>query len=402
MKYIIIVMDGAADNRVDVLGGRTPLQAAMKENIDALAKKSRCGLLRTIPENFSTCSAVANLSILGYDPRDHYHGRGVLEAAAMKVSLNKEDVALRCNTICISDDGKIKNHSAGHISSEESSLLIKHANDKLGSSEVIFYPGVSYRHIMVLKNNYSPDVECFPPHDHTGMPYKQLFVRPKNKHAVATANLLNSIIVSSAHILEGHPVNLRREREQKDKANMLWPWSPGKKPAMKTFQERFGVKGAAISAVDLVKGLGLYSGFDVISIQGATGLYDTNYEGKADGCIKMLKNHDLVYVHVEAPDEASHEGNAALKVKCIEDIDTRLVGNILSRIDTRETVIAVLPDHYTPVGTKAHSSEPVPFLICNPLLPPDNVDRFDEEVCSSGIYGLVEDNTFINKFLGKE
>ncbi|MBN1445620.1 MAG: cofactor-independent phosphoglycerate mutase [Candidatus Omnitrophica bacterium] len=401
MKYIIVIMDGAADRPMEELGGKTPLQAAKKDNIDGLAKKSRCGLFRTIPRNFSTGSAVANLSILGYDPIEHFHGRGVLEAAAMNVPLDGTDVAFRCNTICVSEDGKIKNHSAGHISSEEASVLIAYANEKLGSDRIVFHQGVSYRHLLVLKGGFSPDVKCYPPHDYTGIPYKELFVKPKNEQAKETAGLLNKIIDDSERIMEKHPVNIARAKAGKDMANMLWPWSPGKKPAMKTFQERFGIKGAVISAVDLIKGLGLYGGFDIINVQGATGLYNTNYEGKAEGCIRALENHDLVYVHVEAPDEASHEGDARLKVKCIEDIDRRLTGNILKGINIKNTAMAFLPDHYTPVFTKAHSPEPVPFMIYNPLKEPDSVQTFDETACASGSYGLVEDNTFINKLLGR-
>ncbi len=394
-------MDGAADRPLEKLGGKTPLQAAKKENIDGLAKKSRCGLFRTIPLNFSTGSAVANLSILGYNPLEHFHGRGVLEAAAMNVSLDASDIAFRCNTICVSGDGRIKNHSAGHISSEEASVLIAYANEKIGSERIVFHSGVSYRHLLVLKGGFSPDVECYPPHDHTGTIYKELLVKPKNEKAKETAALLNWIIEESAGIMKGHTVNQAREKEGKDMANMLWPWSPGRKPAMKTFQERFGIKGAVISAVDLIKGLGLYAGFDIINVEGATGLYNTNYEGKAEGCLKVLESRNLVYVHVEAPDEAGHEGNLRLKIRCIEDIDKRLVGTILKGIDISNTAMAFLPDHYTPVSTGAHSSEPVPFIICNPLMKPDSIESFDEEACAGGIYGLVEDNTFINKLLGR-
>lgn len=401
MKHIILVMDGAGDEHLKELGGKTPLQVAKKENIDNLARMGSCGLFRTIPVNFSTGSAVANLSILGYDPVKYFHGRGVLEAASMGVALDSRDIAFRCNTIYVTDDGRIKNHSAGHISSEESALLIEEANKKLGSQDIVFYPGVSYRHLLVLKGGYSEDVRCYPPHDYIDRRYEELLVQPLNESAKGTAGLLNNIILKSRDILKNHPVNLLRERQGKDKANMLWPWSPGKKPMMETFQKRFGIRGAVISAVDLVKGLGIYSGFKVIDIEGATGLYNTNYEGKADGCISALKDYDLVYVHVESPDEASHEGDVGLKIRCLEDFDTRLVGNILKGIDIKDTSIAVLPDHYTPVSTKAHSSEPVPFLIYNPLLEPDGIERFDEDSCRSGRYGLIEDYTFINKLLGK-
>ncbi|MCX8082607.1 MAG: cofactor-independent phosphoglycerate mutase [bacterium] len=399
MKYVILIMDGAGDRPLKELGGKTPLQIAKKPHIDYLTKKGRCGLFKTIPENFSTCSGVANLSILGYDPLKYFHGRGVLEAGAMGINLDKIDVVLRCNTITITEDRRIKNHSAGHISSDEAKILIEEANKRLGSNEIIFYPGVSYRHILVLKGGYSSDVECFPPHDYTSTPYKQLLVKPKSKEAVRTAEILNRIIEESYDILDKHPVNLQRKRQGKDPANMLWPWSPGRKPVMDKFYERFGIKGAVISAVDLIKGIGIYCGFDVINVKGATGLWNTNYEGKADACVDAMRSHDLVYVHVEAIDEASHEGNIELKIRCIEDFDRRLVGNILPHIDMENTVIAILPDHYTPVETGAHSSEPVPFLIYNPLLPPDEVETFDEISCSYGIYGLCKGDSLINYFL---
>jgi 2,3-bisphosphoglycerate-independent phosphoglycerate mutase len=399
MKHIILIMDGAADYPVKELGNKTPLQIANKKNIDLLTERARCGLFRTIPHNFSAGSEVANLSILGYDPLKHFQGRGVLEAAAMGIHLETSDIAFRCNTICITDDGRIKNHSAGHISSEESAQIIEEANRKLGNEDIIFYPGVSYRHLLVLKGGYSPDVECFPPHDYAGHFYNDLLVKPKNKEAAKTAELLNKIILESHKLLKDHPVNIKRRKEGKDIANMLWPWSPGRKPHMKTFQERFGIKGAVISAVDLIKGIGVYCGFDVIDVKGATGLWNTNYEGKADACVNALKRYDLVYVHIEAIDEASHEGNLELKIHCIEDFDRRLVGNILPWIDMKETVIALLPDHYTPVSTGAHSSEPVPFLVYNPLLPPDSVKEFNEVSCSSGLYGLCEGEFFIRQVL---
>jgi len=401
MKYILLIIDGAADRPLEKLGGKTPLQVAKKDNIDYLAEKGRCGLFRTIPSNFQAGSEVANLSILGYDPLRYFQGRGVLEAAAMGICLGDTDVVFRCNTICITDDGRIKNHSAGHISSGEAAILIEEANRILGNEEVIFYPGVSYRHLLVLKGDYSSGIECFPPHDYVGHFYKELLPKPVSKEAFKTAELLNKIIEESRQFLGMHPVNIKRKKEGKDMANMLWPWSPGRKPSMKTFFERFDVRGAVISAVDLIKGIGIYCGFDVIEVKGATGLYNTNYEGKADACVNALKNYDLVYVHVEATDEASHEGNIELKVRCIEDFDRRLVGNILPRIDMKKTTIALLPDHYTPVDKGAHSSEPVPFLIYNPFMSPDSVKKFDEVSCSSGIYGLCEGETLINYILGR-
>jgi len=397
MKHIILVPDGAADRPLEQLGGKTVLQAAHIPHLDRLAREGKCGLFRTIPEGFEPGSEVANLVILGYDPKVCYQGRGVIEAAAMGVSLADDDTALRCNLIC-TEDGRIKNHSAGHITSEEAGRLISFLNEKLGSCTVEFYPGVSYRHLLVLKGGFSPKVECKPPHDFVGRVARDLLPRAKEPEAEKTACLLRELIARSQSLLPSHPVNLDRFRAGKDPANSIWPWSAGRKPSMQTFQERFGVKGAVISAVDLVRGIGVYAGFDVIRVKGATGLADTNYEGKADACLSALADHDLVYVHVEGPDEAGHEGDVALKVRCLEEFDRRLVGRILAKIDLRDTVVAVLPDHATPAGTRAHAAEPVPFAIRKPGVFPDGVSSFDELSCASTA-GILEGDEFIRAVL---
>ncbi len=398
MKYVLFLADGMADYCLDELSQRTPLQIANTPNMDELAKKGNCGRLITIPQGMPTGSAVANLSVLGYDPRVYFQGRGVLEAASMGVELSQKDVAFRCNTICV-EDGRIKNHSAGHISTEEARELIKTIKDKLGSEDIVFYPGVSYRHLLVLRGgNFSAGIECTPPHDALGVPVRKILPRPKEKEAEKTANLLRKIIHDSRDVLENHPVNLMREKQGRDKANMLWPWSPGKKPHMRNFRERFGIKGAVISAVDLIRGLGIYAGFDVIKVKGATGLYDTNYEGKAEACLKALRKYDLVWVHVEASDEASHQGDTNLKIKTIEYFDKRLVGRVLEKIG-KDTRIAVLPDHLTPIKVRTHVAEAVPFLIYNPETPPDGVNRFDESSCAKGSFGLLQGADFIKAFL---
>jgi len=372
MKYLILIMDGAADYPVDKLNGKTPLQVAKKVNIDELAKKGRCGLLKTIPENFSTGSVVANLSILGYDPRKYFKGRGVLEAAAMRIELEKNDVAFRCNIINVSEN-KIASHSAGHLTSEESSELIKTLNEELGNEFIKFYSGVAYRNLLILKS---------PPHDFVGEDFRKLLPVETDKEGKETSILLKELINKSTEILENHPVNIKREKEGKLKGNMIWPWSGGRKPEMETFQERFKI------------------GFEIIPVEGATGDYRTNYEGKAEKAIEGLKKFDLVYVHVEAPDEAGHEKNVDLKIKCIEDFDKRIVGNILKEIP-KETVISVLPDHYTPVSSGKHTTEPVPFLIYRPGEKGDTVKKFDEISCEKGFYGLCEGTFFICKFLNK-
>ena len=399
MKYLILIMDGAADYPVEKLNWKTPLQVAKKPNIDKLAEKGKCGLLKTIPENFSTGSVVANLSILGYDPRKYFKGRGVLEAAAMGIELEKNDVAFRCNIINVSEN-KITNHSAGHLTGEESSELVKTLNKKLGNEFVKFYSGVAYRNLLILKSKYSEKVKCFPPHDFIGEDFRKLLPVETDEEGKETSILLKELINKSKEILENHPVNIKREKEGKLKGNMIWPWSGGRKPEMETFQERFKIKGAVISGVDLIKGLGIYCGFEIINVKGATGDYRTNYEGKAEKAIEGLMNFDLVYVHVEAPDEAGHERNVDLKIKCIEDFDKRLVGNILKEIP-EETVISILPDHYTPVSSGKHTTEPVPFLIYRPGEEGDTVKKFDEISCEEGFYGLCEGTSFIYKLFNK-
>ena len=400
MKYLLLIGDGMADYPLEKLGGKTPLQAADTPNMDELAKKGRCGRFITIPPGMSRGSAVANLSILGYNPRVCFQGRGVLEAASMGVKLDPEDVAFRCNIICVRNN-KIKSHSGGHITTKEAIELIKTINHKLGTEYIKFYSGVSYRHLLVLRGGkFSANVECTAPHDALGRSITKVLVRAKDKEAEKTANLLNKMIITSQSILERHLVNLERAKKGKDKANMIWPWSAGKKPLMKTFQERFGIKGAVIAAVDLIKGVSIYAGFDVIDVEGATGLYNTNYEGKADACLKALKSYDLVWVHVEASDEASHEGDLDLKIKTIEYFDKRLVGRVLDSID-EDIHIALLPDHFTPVSMRTHVADAVPFLIYDPQKEADEVSQFDEFSCAKGSLGLLKGDNFIRMFLGK-
>ncbi|MCL5408636.1 MAG: cofactor-independent phosphoglycerate mutase [Candidatus Omnitrophica bacterium] len=398
MKYIILIPDGAADYPIEKLGNKTPLQIADKPNIDKITKLGRCGLFKTIPDNFATGSAVANLSILGYNPRKYFHGRGVLEAASMNVMLDKNDVALRCNII-YQENNRMKSHSAGQITSEEAKIIIEDIDKKIGTQNIKFYSGVSYRHLLVLKDSFSEDVQCFPPHDNPNEIIDKILPVGKNSQGKRTANLLRNLIFRSKPILENHPVNLERKKQGKYPANLIWPWSPGKKPEMEKFEEKFGIKGAIISAVDLLKGLGIYIGFSIINVKGATGNWATNYEGKASACIEALKKYDLVYVHVEAPDEAGHDGDLKLKIKCIEDFDKRLIKNIINNIDMNNTTIGILPDHPTPVYKRCHTTESVPFVIYKPGVDSDKVEKFDEESCKSGFYGILENEEFITTLL---
>jgi len=400
VKYIILVPDGAADFPVEELNNRTPLEFANTPNLDYLAKIGRCGLMETIPPGFPAGSEVANLVILGYSPQQCYQGRGVLEAASIGITLDKNDVVFRCNTIFV-DNGIIISHSAGHISSDESRHLIDVLNDKLSDELIQFYHGFDYRHILVLKKIFSPEIECFPPHDFVGKKVNNLLPRSENRDAQKTVETLKKLIEQAEQILNAHPVNLKRIKENKYPANFIWPWSPGKKPGMKPITKKFNMSGAVISAVDLIKGIGIYAGLDVINVKGATGLYNTNYEGKAEAAIEALKKYDLVYLHVEAPDEASHEGNLNLKIRCIEDFDKRIVGKIWKAVDLNNTVIAVIPDHFTPVSVRGHTNEKVPFLIYSPDNHPDSIETFNEQTCNNGSLGVIKGEEFIRIVLQK-
>jgi 2,3-bisphosphoglycerate-independent phosphoglycerate mutase len=400
MKYLVIIGDGMSDYPVAKLNGKTPLMAANKPAIDRIAREGRCGQLVTVEPEMPPGSEVANLTVLGYDPRECYQGRGALEAASLGIAIKPSDVAMRCNLICV-EDGRIKNHSAGHISSEEAKELITALQTELGNDIVHFYPGISYRHLLVLSQG-SPDFECFPPHDHVGKPIAELMVKPRTPEARATAELLNDLILRSHDILANHEVNKKRRAAGQDQANYIWPWSPGRKPMMKTFGQLYGLSGAVISAVDLINGTGVYAGLDVIPVKGATGLWDTNYEGKADAAVEALKNHDFVYCHVEATDEAGHSKDLELKIRTIEYLDQRLVARIMRRLEEEkiEAAVAVLPDHATPVELGNHAKDPVPVAIYDPRAPADGVEVYDEESVKRGSLGLMHGNEFIKRLFG--
>ena len=400
MKHIIILGDGMADEPIASLGGLTPLQYAQTPYMDELARLGVTGRMKTVADGFHPGSEVANMAVLGYDLPTVYEGRGVLEAASIGVELQPGDMAMRCNLICV--EGEIlKNHSAGHITTEESDALIQYLNEQLGSEQVHFYTGVSYRHLLVIKGG-DKRVACTPPHDVPLHPFRPLLVKAEVPEAQATADLLNELILRSQELLKTHPVNLRRQAEGKDMANSIWPWSPGYRPAMRTLKEMYGFeRGAVISAVDLIRGIGVYAGLKVLHVEGATGLYDTNYEGKAQAALEALKENDFVYLHIEASDEAGHEGDVALKIKTIENLDRRAVGPIYEAVKQwKEPVaIAVLPDHPTPCAVRTHTNQPVPFLIWKPGETPDGVTRFDEFAVAEGKYDVLEKDQFIKEFL---
>ena len=403
MKTLIILGDGMADEPIDELGGKTPLQYADTPFMDALARLGTTGRLKTVADGFHPGSEVANMAVLGYDLPTVYEGRGVLEAASMGVDLKPDELAMRCNLVCIEGD-LLKNHSAGHIRTEEADLLIRSLNRALGSDRIRFYTGVSYRHLLVVKGG-DKRLVCTPPHDIPLHSFRPNMVRAEVPEAEETAALLNQLIMQSQEVLKDHPVNLRRIQEGHDAANSIWPWSPGVRPAMQTLKSMYGIqKSSVISAVDLIRGIGVYAGMKVIHVEGATGLYDTNYEGKADAALEALKTDDLVYLHVEASDEAGHEGDVRLKIQTIEDLDHRIVGPIFQALQTwKEPVaIAVLPDHPTPCSIRTHTNVPVPFLIYRPGDEPDPVMTFDEFSVEKGKYGLLEKDGFIRQLIKSE
>jgi 2,3-bisphosphoglycerate-independent phosphoglycerate mutase len=325
----------------------------------------------------------------------------VLEAASMGAAIADDAIAMRMNLICI-DGGKIRNHSAGHISTAEADELIGVLQRELGGDGVSFHTGVSYRHLLVGRG-LDPDLECAAPHDHPGEAIEPLMIRARGDAARATAERLNALTRRSWALLGDHPVNVARREAGKDAANSIWLWSPGRRPRMATFEERFGVTGAVISAVDLIRGIGVYAGLEPLHVEGATGLWDTNYEGKADACLEALERVDFVFVHVEAPDEAGHEGNLELKVRTIEDLDARLIGRVTAGLEKKgiEARLAVLPDHPTPVEKRVHTRAAVPFAMMGPGIEADAVEQYDEASCAAGGFGELRGDGFICAALGK-
>lgn len=376
----MIVGDGMADRPLDELGGKTPLQKANTPNMDKLAATSILGRVRTVPEGMHPGSDVANLSILGYDPAKYYSGRAPLEAASIGVELGSNDVAFRCNLVTLKynrdrNRAVMEDYSSGHISTEEAAELIKEVSSQLGTDTISFYPGVSYRHLMVWADG-SIDIECVPPHDILG---KEIidYLPVGNGEEV-----IRKIMLDSVDILDSHPVNRNRVSNGKNPGNGVWLWGQGRRPKMPTFREKYGISGALVSAVDLTKGLGIYAGFEILKVPGMTGYLDTNYQGKTGATIEALKNVDFVYLHVEAPDEAGHSGSCKDKIQAIEDFDNYIVGGVVTGMKAfAEYRIIVLPDHATPVALRTHSAEPVPFMIYDSRLQKSNaVSGYDETI----------------------
>lgn len=404
MKHIIILGDGMADHAVDRLGGKTLLEYANTPNMDHLARIGRTGRLLTVPDGFLPGSEVANATILGYDMNKVYEGRGPLEAASIGYEMEPDDLALRCNIICL-ENGKIKNHHGGHLTTDDSTQLIDLLNERLGSDRIRFVKGIQYRHLLIIKggNKY---IECAPPHDHPNEEWHKLLIRPKKgyeQEALPTVTLLNELIIKSQDVLYDAPLNVKRRAEGKDQANSIWPWGGGYRPQMKTLSEMYPQikRGDVISAVDLIRGIGHYAGLHNIIVPGATGLADTNYEGKTQAAIEALRKDDFVFLHVEASDEAGHDGDLELKLRTIENLDKCMVGPIFEEVSKWDepVAIAIMPDHPTPVEIRTHVKEPVPFVIWYPGIKPDDVETYSEVSCVSGSYGMLHLTEFMNEFM---
>lgn len=396
MKYLVILTDGAADEPIPQLGNRTIFQAAHKPNIDALCKEGCCGMLKTVPDSLHPGSEVANMTIMGYETEKLYQGRGVLEAAAIGIDFEPTDLVMRCN-ICTVNNGILVNHSGGHISTEDAGQLIDLLNEKLATDRVRFYKGVSYRHILIIKGGKN-DFSMTPPHDVPGAKVDDVMPRPNGAQS-DTCDLICDLMRRSQAILEEHPINKARKAAGKPMANHIWPWSAGYKPSMPTIQQMYPQikSGSVISAVDLIFGIGRLGGLKAIEVEGATGLYNTNFEGKAKAAIEALRHDDYVYLHMEAPDEAGHEGDYKLKVQTIEDIDKKVVGPIMAEIKKWDepVCVALLPDHPTPCAIKTHTRTDIPFIMRKPGLTPDTICTYDEESAKKGSLGRLELTEFM-------
>ncbi len=401
MKYLIILADGLADEPMPELDNKTVVMAARTPNIDKLCQRSVCGMLKTVPDSLHPGSEVANMSIMGFDAEKCYQGRGVLEAAAMGIDIKPGDLVMRCNLVCVSGT-QLVNHSGGHISTDEAGILIDALNENLGSDTVQFYKGVSYRHVLVIKGGLS-GIDFTPPHDVPGALIAD--VMPRCAVSNPTLDLITDLMQQSRLILEDHPVNLARKAKGKCTGNMIWPWSAGYKPDMPKLSALYGFSsGVVISAVDLIHGIGCLGGLKSVFVEGATGLYDTNYSGKAQAALQSLEDHDFVFLHIEAPDEAGHEGDYRLKIRTIEDIDQLVVGPVLAYLDKhqRDVAVAFLPDHPTPCRLKTHTRQPIPFMVYRPDMVPDEVTEYNETTALQGSAGHLAGTEFLSFLMQTE
>lgn len=419
-KHIIILGDGMADHKVAQLDGKTPLQYAKKPVMDLLAKEGKTGMLVTVPQNYSPGSEVANTAIMGYDLDKVYEGRGPLEAASIGYEMTNDDFAIRCNIITL-ENGRFLTHNGGNLQTSDAEQLIDMLNRELGNDNVKFICGIQYRHLLVIKNG-NKHIVCAPPHDHPNEEWRPMLVKPEEgwadkkdvyvdvngqEHirmtAQETADIINDLILRSQDLLAKHPYNIAKAEKGERQANSIWPWSGGYRPSMETLMQLFPQinTGSVISAVDLIRGIGHYAGLDIVVVDGVTGLADTNYEGKAEAAIKALKEQDFVFVHVEATDEAGHDGDLDLKLRAINYLDNRIIEPIYNEVMKWDepVCIAVLPDHPTPVELRIHVNEPVPFIIWHKGIEPDSVSQYDEDSCKNGEYGTLRLQEFMQTFM---
>lgn len=420
MKHIIILGDGMADHKVAALGGKTLLQVAEKPYMDRLAREGRTGLLVTVPDGYNPGSEVANTAIMGYDLDKVYEGRGPLEAASIGYEMTNDDFAIRCNIITLGD-GRFVTHNGGNLQTSDAHDLIDMLNRELGSDTVRFIPGIQYRHLLVIKGG-NKHIICTPPHDHPDEPWRPMLVKAEpgwedkedvytdvngGKHirmtAQQTADILNDLILRSQVLLAEHPYNKAKAAAGERQANSIWPWSGGYRPSMDTLMALYPQvnSGSVISAVDLIRGIGHYAGLDIVKVEGATGLADTNYEGKAAAAIEALRKQDFVFVHVEATDEAGHDGDLDLKLRAITYLDQRIIKPIVDEVEKWDepVCIAVLPDHPTPVELRIHVNEPVPFLVWYRGINADSVQQYDEDSVRSGAYGTLRLQEFMKEIM---
>lgn len=376
MKYVVVIGDGMVDQPLTELNGKTPLQKARTPHMDFIAKNGSSGMLQTVPSGMEPGSDVANLSIMGYDPKEYYTGRGPLEAASIGASLKDDDVAFRCNLIT-QLDGLLADFNAGHISTVEAAELIESLNQaffRYGK----FYLGTSYRHLFVYNDKNASHLKSTPPHDVVGEPITEHLLKG-NENLSDLSNKLNELMYKSSDVLLDHPVNQKRIASGKNPANMIWLWGQGPKPRLPLFQEKYGLKGATITGVDLIKGIGTYLGLTNVHVPGATGFYDTDYCGKAKHALEALEDHDLIFIHVEAPDEAGHAGDIQEKISAIERIDRRILGKLIEELPSLDDyALAVLPDHPTPIDIRTHTSDPVPYAVYTPGCQADETTSYNE------------------------
>ncbi|MDR2829759.1 MAG: cofactor-independent phosphoglycerate mutase [Methanobrevibacter sp.] len=406
MKYVVVIGDGMADWPLNELNMKTPLQVADKPNIDKLTLKGRAGRLQTVPETLNPGSDVANMSIFGYDPLKYYSGRGPLEAGSIKIKLSDDDVVFRCNLIT-EENGKLISSNAGHITSQEANILMKHLNKSLNNksnqfgnflldevNKPIFYNGMDYKHLFIIKNKLLSSISMVPPHDIIGKEINSYL------SLVDEGKIIAKLILQSKKVLNEHPINKKRIEEGKNPANMIWLWGQGLKPKLPLFKDIYGLKGSVITGVDLLKGMGIFAGLDIINVPGATAFYDTDYKAKGKYAANSLKKQDIQFIHIEAPDEAGHDGNIEEKIKAIERIDKYIVGQILDNInDYDDYKIAILPDHFTPIAIRTHSRDPVPLTIYSTTDIPDEVKVYDEFSVVNGSLNIDKGHNLVKRLL---